>query len=806
MRSRHGVVRWLRCGAIMLRRHALLFTGLALAPTLAALMRPSHALAAVADDAAHDDEPDLQNPYFPQRKWKVWRLDEEAVRDARVFVPPATAPPSVIELPAADKRWWPVAKPAKGRLFEFTHEPSKQFAGTWDDVYASWSGTHGWVRDRWAGPGGDEAVGIAGSIVGVVDQAPTESHFKLGINFYHQSTTGMAHTITNAVIPQNSEAYERLYFASGLLCSPCHLSLVEESAANAALTTDLYLTLMPTLFNSVGSSDSETMAITKLVIVGAHLKPEMKLLLKRSGLYASALLWLWKSCLPIEAEYDEEWRHRVAYAAVGDRFAFPGGYDAAGIARGDMCLDFHQYDDVEHLRRMIEAAKALDVAPPEAVVKLLEPRDASVRVALKKTIGVLQEAGQEAVLRVSTQESFDLAQRPLELRWKLLYGNRATRVARDPQDAAIWTIRVPWDESLPEGRTTLLLVANNGVHDGNPAAVTIYRKRGDLPPSGGGYNDYVYDTKFANRRPTLLGLQDVAVKPGETVNLTLRALDPEGQPLRYTKRAGDPGEFDGNVYIWKVPGKEAAGDRSLTVLCSDATSGSSYEAQTIALQVKPKLFARINADVVAGPAPLTIKFTSGANGKEKGDWAFAPRAPGKPVMPTAEASGVATVTKTFDTPGIYEAWLKVKAGSEEEVAHLCVRVTDAPLQSGRSAQLVVEGNGVFVVDGDATPSTYDHTDFGALPKKSKQGIERRFLLHNRGDAPLALGKGAVTIEGAGAAAFSVVQAPRASVEGQGSSLLRLRFLPKTPGLYEATVEVKSREQRCRFAVRAVAAE
>lgn len=759
-----------------------------------------------------------KNPYFPTCTWKLWRRDDTVVTDSRAFVPPATSAPSTIGLPPPEKRRWPTTKPAKGRAFELANAPSKQFAGTWDDVYASWSGTHGWVRDRWAAPGGDEATGIAAAIVAVVDPTPIDTHFKLGINFYHQSTTGMAHTITNAEHPANTLAYEKLYFASGLLTSPCHLSLVDEGTANAACSTDLYLTLMPTLFNSVGSSDSETMAITKWVIAGAHLRPELKLALKESGLYASTLLWLWKACLPIESAYDEEWRHRVAYAAVGDRFAFPGGYDAAGIARGDICLAFHEYDDGEHLRRMVAAAQALEVAPPEAVVDLLDQQGGVKRLALKKTIGVVQKAGEEVTLRVSAAASYDLAGRPLTFRWRLLYGDRRTRVVREGEAEADrlgtpaaelppeWTIRVPWDDALPEGRTTLLLVANNGVHDGNPAAITIYRQRGELPPSGAGYNDYVYDTKFTNRRPIVVGLQDVVVKPGETLDLPIRALDPEGQPLRFTKRAGEPGEFDGNHFLWKVPSKEPPGTRTLTVLCSDGTAGNSYEAQPIALQVKPKLAARIVADVVTGPAPLTVKFTSGGGGsREKGDFAFALRSPGRPAMPAAEANQVASVTKVFDQPGIYDAWLKVKAGSDEDVARTTVLVTAAPLPSGRPALLLVEGNGVLIEADDAAPSPFDHTDFGALPSaapgaKAPRSIERSFLLHNGGDAPLALGRGAVALSGPDAAHFAIEKPPRATLEPQGSTRLVLRWQPKAPGRHHATVTITAGGRATAFTI------
>ena len=752
-------------------------------PVLVSLATLAGVAAALASPARRGDEAPLENPYFPRCNWKVWRLDDAPVTDARAFVPPATAPPSTLAPPPPELRLWPAAKPPKGRAVALEAKPSRETAGTWDDVYASWSGTHGWIRDRWAAPGGEEVAGLAKAVIAVVDSAPGATHAKLGVNYYHQSTTGMGHTISNAVVPTNSLEYEKLYFSSGLLCAPCHLSWVEESAANAACTTDLYLALMPTLFHSLGSSDSETMAITKWVIAGAHLAPEMKLSLKQSGLYASTMLWLWKSCLPVESDYDEEWRHRLVYAAVGDRFAFPGGYDAAGIARGDWCLAFHEYDDAEHERRMVAAARALTVAPPEAVVELLGQQGGTTRVSLKKTIGVLQPQGSDVVLRVSAAASYDPAGRPLALRWRLLHGNRRTQLERDG-DAPTWTITVPWDDALPEGRTTLLLVANNGVHDGNPAAVTIYRQRGDLPPSGQGYNDFTYDTKHANRRPTIVGLQDLVVKPGDVVSLPLRALDPEGQPLRFTKRAGDPGELDGNLFSWKVPSREPAGARALTLLCSDGTAGNSYEAQTIALHVKPKLAATIKADVVVGPAPLTVKF---ATGGPKGEWAFAPRGPSRGAMPAVETTA-ASVTKTFDQPGAWEAWLRVKAGSDEDVARMCVLVTAQPLPSGRPGALLVEGNGVFIADGDTTPSPFDATDFGA-PPAGASAVEHAFLLHDVGDAPLALGRGSVRIEGDGAASFTVAKPPRATLEPGGSTRLVLRFQPKAPGVQRAIVTI-----------------
>ena len=722
----------------------------------------------------------IRNPYFKQTEWRVWRLDEKPIDGVAGFVPPADKGPATLKPLDAAKRLWP-GDPIPGKLLDLSPRPSKKYAGTWDDVYASWSGTHGWMRDAWKSPAGAEAKGLKDAVIHLVDQAPVDNHYKLGINFYHQSTTGMGHTITNAIRAPTTEAYEKIYFASGLICSPCHLSLVEEGPANAAVATDLYMAYMPTLFNSVGSSDSETMAITKMVIAGAHLSPAMKLKLKRSGLYASTMLWLWKSTLPVEGAFDSEWRHRTAYAAVGNRFTFPGGYGAAGIQRGDMCLEFHQYDDTEHMKRMIDACRALDAAPPEAVVDVVEHKGGTRHYALKKTVCVIQEAGQDVELRVSTAESYDLDNRPLALRWKLLYGNRRATVEREGT-TAVWKIRVPWDDALPEGRTTLLLTAHNGVHDGNPAAINIYRRKGDLPPNGSGYEDYKFDTKHTNRRPIVVGLQDIAAKPGDALVLPLRAIDPEGFAVTYTKRAGEPGAFDGSVWTWKVPRNQPAGDLALTIIGSDGTSGNNYEAQQIRIQVLPKVFAKITADKVAGKAPLSVKFSvAGSIGGQKAEWAFAPRQPGPPAMPNAESTE-AQFVKVFDKPGIYDAWLRVKTGSAEDVARTTIYVTEKDLASARPAKLAIEGNGAEIAAGDETPSTYDHTDFG--PAKVKSPVEREFLLRNLGDTPLKLGK--MTVAGDD---FTLVQAPRDTVEGGGSTRAVIRFAPKGTGAKTATVEI-----------------
>lgn len=215
------------------------------------------------------------------------------------------------------------------------------------------------------------------------------------------------------------------------------------------------------------------------------------------------------------------------------------------------------------------------------------------------------------------------------------------------------------------------------------------------------------------------------------------------------------------------------------------------------------MHAHIETDRLEGLAPLTVKFSSqGSYGGNKVEWAFAPRAPGKPAMPKAEATTPVTA-KVFDKPGIYEAWLKVigQGKDAEAVTHLTIRVTAAEPPAARPAQLAVEGNGVEIADGDATPATFDHTDFGDV--KLKAGLEREFLLLNPGDARLNLGRGAVTLTGADAAEFTIVAQPRESLDGTASSRFAIRFAPKTEGERRATVEVKAGLRVVKFAVRAV---
>ncbi len=767
--------------------------------------------------ALGEDEPAFPNPYFEKTEWKVWRDDDKPVEGITSLVREGKEKkqvPITLAPIAKDKRTYPVEPPQKPDddpylVFKASATPSKKFAGMWDDVYASWSGLHGYVRTRWRAPDKSN-VTVRGQIMDFVD-VRQNAMMAAGVNFVHQSTTSMGHGITNGLYFKRTMNFEQLYFADLLVTSPAHASITDH---RADFTQDLYTAHVSTLFNSCGSSNSETMAITKMAIVGAYFSPSMKLLLKRNGLYPAALLYIWKAALPYAVPYGHELRHRICYKAVGDRVAYSKveKYNATSLDRGEMSLPYHQYDDQAHMRAMVDIARSMDVALPEAVFSVIRAEgEGDEGYKLRKAAMIVQEKGKDITLTVSTESSYDLQGLPLNLRWRLLYGNKETTIKQEPpeegtDDPGEWTIHVPWDDALPEGRTAIALIANNGRFDSNPAIITVYRKKSEaLPPSGMGPGDYKWPGTHNNRRPVILGLQDGWVKPGSEFELPIQAFDPEGFPVTYYKRGGEVGALDGSTFTWRSPRRGARPEERVTLIASDACGGSSYGGEAFTIHVgKPAVLAQIGIKHLVGKAPMTVKVSAKPSlGKKlKYGWDFyQPSYKRKPLAFEKMEHG-REASHTFKKPGIYEVALAVEGAAGKDAETIRVYVTKgAPPK--RKAALRVEGGGVLVREGDTSPDAFDDTDFGVGQTGAE--IVRTFHLINTGDADLRLDRKApVTLSGDGASAFRVVGKPRRTIEPRGSSLLRVRFKPKEAGVAEASVEIKTSSKTYRFTVRGTA--
>ena len=572
------------------------------------------------------EEGTIRNPYYRAPEWKLWYTNTEPVVSGELIAPGQVGKleptPEAVRLYPDDAD--AQASPGRFLAFRKTDWPERKYFGFWDDVYLSLdnNGTtpptpHSWVPNAasWNGRCSNAVPHLASQFMAIYGPHSVKP---FGVNFTSQSTTGVGHDIANNGLAVG-EIEREMYFANCLRAGPAANGAHGES--DFYKMQDLYQALVPCYFNSCGQSSSEVRGLVKMMIAGAYLPRAMKPELKRNGLYMATLLYIWKAALPYDVPYDNELRHRVAYAAVGDQLA----------AHYTVNRPFNMYDDTAHLSNMVALAKSMTVAPPVSLLKQVELKSGTAEYFLKTTALIFQKAGETVQLRVATSDSFDLAGRPLTFHWKVLYGSPRTTIQREGESDT-YLITVPPDERLPKGRTSILLIANNGVYDSNPACINVYRPGGEV-----------------NRRPTIEGLSDRVIFPGEKVTFEITGQDPDGFPIIFYRRTGEVGTLKGNTFTWDCPATTPEGVYPVTVMVSDGTSG--YNSRQVSVTVTSTL-ARITADKTNGPSPLTVKFSGAASADRKKSplscqWDFGDGA----------TSADAEPAHTFAQPGFYRVTL-----------------------------------------------------------------------------------------------------------------------------------------------------
>jgi hypothetical protein len=104
-------------------------------------------------------------------------------------------------------------------------------------------------------------------------------------------------------------------------------------------------------------------------------------------------------------------------------------------------------------------------------------------------------------------------------------------------------------------------------------------------------------------------------------------------------------------------------------------------------------------------------------------------------------------------------------------------------------EMDVKGNSQSIADGDATPDTADHTDFGAT-LVSAGTIVRTFTIDNTDNGTLSLtGTPVVVVSGTHAIDFTVTLAPATSIAGMGSTTFQVTFDPSAGGTRTATLSI-----------------
>jgi len=100
-------------------------------------------------------------------------------------------------------------------------------------------------------------------------------------------------------------------------------------------------------------------------------------------------------------------------------------------------------------------------------------------------------------------------------------------------------------------------------------------------------------------------------------------------------------------------------------------------------------------------------------------------------------------------------------------------------------EIDVTGNSQVIIDGDTTPSTSDHTDFGSVAPGGS--IIRTFTIRNTGGSALNL-TGSPKVQIIGSSNFTVITQPISPVAaGGGTTVFQIRFAPTSTGLKTATI-------------------
>ena len=104
-------------------------------------------------------------------------------------------------------------------------------------------------------------------------------------------------------------------------------------------------------------------------------------------------------------------------------------------------------------------------------------------------------------------------------------------------------------------------------------------------------------------------------------------------------------------------------------------------------------------------------------------------------------------------------------------------------------EMDVQGNGSSIADGDSTPSTTDHTDFGGGAVDGGS-VTRTFTIQNTGIADLNLTDNPrVTIGGTHAADFTLTSDASTPIAAGGQTTFQITFDPIAPGLRQATISI-----------------
>ncbi len=524
----------------------------------------------------------IANPFYKNPKWRLWYENPEPVevnagRD-NIF---KAAPPPVEErrYPVITDEW---IKSASGAPpFQKVDDPGK-IAGAWDDAYMSLDNYH-------SNLGNPRGMFInAGKMR--YEHAPQVLH-ALGVNFSSQSYARRGrHIVDDTQMLIFTE--KNFTFANIVRATPAHASYEDK---DPVMVADKYDGLYGHSFQSVGQSSSEKYALEKMLKAGACMDRDVKNTLKKHGLYALALMTIFKQALPYAdtdgkpLPYQHELRHRPAYSSSGNlghpHYAPANPY-------------YHSYNDDLHLYSMCRIANAMKTTPPVAIIDIddiqLEnsdrPTSATEAIVSRclTSVRVWGQSGETIRVRVNLRNCYTIDQRPFQVHGDVLYPEQKN-ITMMPKEHGIIEVVAKHDPKLPKHRQTVMFFATRSdcPVPSNPVFLNFYwPEQGEVPnwinhrPRKG--EEHIAKAMRLpvneNKRPQLVDMDmdtTIHATSGETISLPLKATDPEGYPIATYRWLGEKGAIENNTFRFTCPDDSAGKIFPFHFIFSDQTGAYS---------------------------------------------------------------------------------------------------------------------------------------------------------------------------------------------------------------------------------------
>ena len=238
------------------------------------------------------------NPYHTTAPWKLWFVDATPV-DFTGIGGDSQSHTLTLAVPAAATRIFPTAAALAATwpgvfLGKEIAPAIPAAAGWWDDVSGTMDNGHSGPRSGWSGANGN-AISLSNQFIAVNFGSPSSTQrADMGYNFTSESYSQRGAYLTRVGYNVTDTEANWLY-ANTIRGTPSYQSYNE---FDAVYTTDNYDGLYGIGYQSLGRSSSETEALSKMLVTSGFMPRATKELLKRHGLYATAMLTLFRQALP----------------------------------------------------------------------------------------------------------------------------------------------------------------------------------------------------------------------------------------------------------------------------------------------------------------------------------------------------------------------------------------------------------------------------------------------------------------------------------------------------------------------------